>query len=265
MITATLSLASRLLDSSAKFSGSLSISSRISSTIFVVYGARLSAGTSDFVVSFDEFSSPHTIIFYSDDTTRVNFGNRLSATSHASAGFQFKQMFAMAGSGISTFPAFHFANSTTSDVNIRVELTQFVSAIQTGGDPLASLGLRYFEPWTFALPSFPTLRYYENWSTAPDLFAILRYSEGWQPNLPTLSTLRYVENWDRSPNEFTELRYRENWEPNIATFSTLRYSEQWTFTVPTINTTRYVEIWNPGAQFPPNFGTTRYVEIWSNA
>lgn len=152
MITASLSMTNTLTRSQfgslmSDFRGDITTSSLISSDRFAAFGFQLSAGMSEFVVSLPLLSNPHTIFMQSDDIARVNFGNLRSATSHASAGFQFKDIFAIYGSDISSFPAFHFANSTLSDINITVALTQFSYLSVLIPDPLNSLNLIYYEPW----------------------------------------------------------------------------------------------------------------------
>lgn len=281
MITSELSFSPFLRNVPNKVSALNKVSSFISSNIFAVFGARLSAGTSDFIVSLAEISNPHTIFITSDDITRVNFGNLPSSTSHASAGFQFKEMFAIYGSSISSFPAFHFANSTISDVNIKIALTQYIEALILGGDPLANLALVYYEQWSYLAPDLNNLIYYENWSNPPDIFTNLIYQEPWEPISPTLNTPIYhefwepvgtvletpvyIEHWNREPNEFDNLIYHEVWEPVTVEFNNNIYYEPWNVIVPVITTAVYYEGWNPGTQFPPTLDNNIYHEEWSDA
>lgn len=80
----------------------------------------LAAGVSEFVVSVPTISNPGVLVLTATGTCRVNFGNLPSSTSHASAGYQFTDMFAQVGSGISGALALHFANSGSDSATITV-------------------------------------------------------------------------------------------------------------------------------------------------
>ena len=100
------------------FSGSFSLSS------FFVDQFILAAGVSEFVVSVQTVSNPSFVVLKATEVVRVNFGNLPSSTSHASAGFQFADIFAQVGCGISGPLALHFANSGSNSATITVMLGQ---------------------------------------------------------------------------------------------------------------------------------------------
>ena len=150
MITTSLTLEPSILNQTSSLNALAmvygNVSNTISSTKFVAMNWNLSAGLSNFIVSINIMSNPHVILLQADGLVRVNFGNLPSATSHASAGFQFQDLFAIVGSDISSFPAFHFANSTASARNVNFFMAQYID-LNVFPDPLNLMSLYYFEPW----------------------------------------------------------------------------------------------------------------------
>lgn len=80
----------------------------------------LTNGLSDFIISIAHQSSPGFLMLMATSTVRVNFGNHASADSAASLGFEFKDLFARVGSGISGDLNLHFANSSGDSAVITV-------------------------------------------------------------------------------------------------------------------------------------------------
>ena len=79
---------------------------------------------SEFVVSIATMSNVIALLMTSTQTVRVNFAGLPSSVSAASAGYQFKDLFAVAGSGISGAQGLHFANSGADSATITVFMGQ---------------------------------------------------------------------------------------------------------------------------------------------
>jgi hypothetical protein len=78
---------------------------------YQVHRIILANGVSEFVVSQVNLSNPGVILITATSLCRVNWSS-VSSTGLASAGQNFKDLFAIAGSGISAFTGLHFANSS---------------------------------------------------------------------------------------------------------------------------------------------------------
>lgn len=100
------------------FSGSFGVSA------FFAEQFIIAAGVSEFIVSVNSVSNPGFMVLKATETVRVNFGNLPSSTSHASAGYQFADLFAIVGCGISGALALHFANSGSNSATVTVTLGQ---------------------------------------------------------------------------------------------------------------------------------------------
>jgi len=80
----------------------------------------LANGISDFVVSRTHVSNPGFLMLMATSKVRVNFGGLVSAASLASTGYEFKDLFARIGSGISGDLNLHFSNSSGDSAVITV-------------------------------------------------------------------------------------------------------------------------------------------------
>jgi len=78
---------------------------------YQVHRIILANGVSEFVVSQVNLSNPGVILLTATSLCRVNWSN-ISSTGLASAGHQFKDLFCIAGSGISAMTGLHLANSS---------------------------------------------------------------------------------------------------------------------------------------------------------
>jgi len=79
---------------------------------YVTQRIILANGVSNFIVSIASVSIPNVVWMTANSLCRVNFGNHASADSAASLGYQFKDIFAWAGSGQSGPINIHYANSS---------------------------------------------------------------------------------------------------------------------------------------------------------
>jgi hypothetical protein len=77
-------------------------------------------GLSDFIVSLPNVSNPGFLLMMATSTVRVNFGGHASADSAASLGFEFKDLYARVGSGISGDINLHFSNSSGDSAVVTV-------------------------------------------------------------------------------------------------------------------------------------------------
>lgn len=119
----------------ALFSGTLRVSST-SNVLSKTFSATLTCSTwqvheivmlpnvSEFVVSSTLLSNAHAMLMTSTQTVRVNFTGLPSSVSGASAGYQFKDLFAICGSGISGVQGIHLANSSADSATVVLFLGQ---------------------------------------------------------------------------------------------------------------------------------------------
>jgi len=80
----------------------------------------LDNGISDFIVSRAHLSNAGFLMLMATSIVRVNFGELPSAASFGSDGYQFKDLFARIGSGISGDLNLHFSNSSGDSAVITV-------------------------------------------------------------------------------------------------------------------------------------------------
>ena len=119
----------------ALFSGSLRVSSTsnmftrsfsatVTCSTWATQEVVLLPNVSDFVVSNALLSNAMALFMTSTQTVRVNFAGLPSSVSAGSAGYQFKDLYALAGSGISGVQALHFANSGSDSATVLIFLGQ---------------------------------------------------------------------------------------------------------------------------------------------
>lgn len=121
----------------ALFSGTVRFSSTTTSGVWSrAYSATITCSTwqaqeivllptaSDFVVSIATLSNVQALLLMATNTCRVNFAGLPSSVSAGSAGFQFKDLFAVVGSGISGTTALRFANSAADSCTVTVIMGQ---------------------------------------------------------------------------------------------------------------------------------------------
>jgi hypothetical protein len=77
-------------------------------------------GLSDFIVSVAHVSNAGFLMLMATSTMRVNFGGHASADSAASLGFEFRDLYARVGSGISGDINLHFSNSSGDSAVVTV-------------------------------------------------------------------------------------------------------------------------------------------------
>jgi hypothetical protein len=77
-------------------------------------------GLSDFIVSLALQSNPGFLMCMATSTVRINFGGHASADSAASLGYEFKDLYARVGSGISGDVNLHFSNSSGDSATVTV-------------------------------------------------------------------------------------------------------------------------------------------------
>ena len=119
----------------ALFSGGIRISS--TSNVFTkTFSATVAVSTwtiqeivllpnvSDFVVSIATLSNAYAFLATATGNVRVNFSTLPSSVSAASAGYVFKDLFAIVGSSISGVNALHFANSGSDSATCTIFLGQ---------------------------------------------------------------------------------------------------------------------------------------------
>lgn len=119
----------------ALFSGTLRVSST-SNLVTKVFSSTITCSTwlmqeivllpnvSDQVLSIATLSNAMAVLMTSTNTVRVNFANMPSSVSAGSAGYQFKDLYAVVGSGISGAGALHFANSGSDSATVVIFLGQ---------------------------------------------------------------------------------------------------------------------------------------------
>ena len=119
----------------ALFSGTLRVSST-SALLTKMFSATITCSTwqiheivllpnvSDFVVSSTLLSNAMAMMATATATVRMNFTGLPSSVSAASAGYQFKDLLAIVGSGISGAQGIHLANSGADSATILLFLGQ---------------------------------------------------------------------------------------------------------------------------------------------
>ncbi len=119
----------------ALFSGTLRVSST-SNVLNKVFSATITCSTwqvqeivllpnvSEFVVSITTLSNVTALLMTATNTVRVNFAGLPSSVSGGSAGYQFKDLLAIVGSGISGAQGLHYANSGADSSTITLFMGQ---------------------------------------------------------------------------------------------------------------------------------------------
>lgn len=123
MASALLSGAFRISNAGNVFNRALSTTTTVST--WLIQDVVLTNGISDFVISLAAISAPNTIVVIGGASIcRINFSGHASYVSSGSAGWQFKDFFAMIGSGISGPTGLHFANSSGDSATVTVMIGQ---------------------------------------------------------------------------------------------------------------------------------------------
>ena len=81
-------------------------------SVWQVQQLVLANGVSEIVISNALISAPNIIFATATSLCRINYSGHVSYVSAASAGWQFKDMWAHMGSGILSITGVHFANSS---------------------------------------------------------------------------------------------------------------------------------------------------------
>lgn len=94
-------------------------------SVWQVQQVNLAAGVSDWIVSLANQSAAQALVLMATSVCRVNFsgkdwGSAVSSLSAGSAGLQFRDLFAIMGSGMSGIVGLHFANSTADSYVVTV-------------------------------------------------------------------------------------------------------------------------------------------------
>ena len=118
MASALLSGAFRISNQGNIFNKAFDITTTIST--WHVQQVVLANGTSEFVLSFTHLSAPNTVFVTANSLCRINYAGHASYVSAASAGWQFKDLWAHVGSGMSGPIGIHLANSSGDSAIITV-------------------------------------------------------------------------------------------------------------------------------------------------
>ena len=96
----------------------------ISCQHWLVQEFTLNPGVSNLTISPPGISQAMVMLAGSTQTVRLNIATNTGANSYASAGMQFKELYAMAGSSISGIQGWRFANSGTTQATVTLVLGQ---------------------------------------------------------------------------------------------------------------------------------------------
>ena len=83
---------------------------------------NLANGVSDFALSFTHLSSPLVIFATATSICRIQYGGHVSVVSSGSAGWPFRDMWGVVGSGISGPTGIHFSNSSGDSAILTVAM-----------------------------------------------------------------------------------------------------------------------------------------------
>lgn len=118
MATNIVSGAVRITNTSTVYTRTFSAA--VTTSNFNVQDYVIANGVSNFIVSLAAQSSPGFLMMMATSTVRANFGGHASADSAASLGFEFKDLYARIGSGISGDINIHLANSSGDSATVTI-------------------------------------------------------------------------------------------------------------------------------------------------